>query len=111
MIEKIIRDYLLTVLSVPVYIEVPPNPPDSYVEIERTGGGVDEHIRNAQVVVACYGPTMLEAATLQERVLETLPNIATGEKVSACYVNSEYNATDTTTKRYRFEAYFNIVYY
>lgn len=111
MIEQIIRDYLLAVLDVPVYIVVPADPPASYVEIERTGGGVDEHIRNAQVVIASYGASMLEAATLHERVLMVLPDIATGERVSACNINSEYNATDTQTKRYRYEAYINIVYY
>lgn len=111
MIEEILRNYLLSVLSVPVYIDVPADPPESYVEIERTGGGVEEHIRHAQIVVASYGASKLEAATLHEQVLRVLPDVATGEKVSACTINSEYNATDTQTKRYRYEAYINIVYY
>lgn len=111
MIEAMIRDYLMAVLSVPVYIEVPSEPPSSYVVIERTGGGIDEHIRSAMVAVQSYGASRLEAATLHEYVLRKLPDIATGSEISACEVNAEYDYTDTATKRYRYQAVFDIVYY
>lgn len=111
MIEKIIRDYLLSVLTVPVYTDVPANPPESYCVIERTGGGNREHIRDAQIVVDSYGSTRWNAASLHEEVLKKLPDIATGDVVSSCEVNSEYDNTDTETKRYRYGAYFNVVYY
>lgn len=112
MIEAIIRNYLITALStVPVYIDVPAEPPDKYVVIERTGGGNEEHIRNAMVAVQSYGKTRLDAATLHEDVLAKLPAIADGDKVSSCTVNSEYDFTDTSTKRYRYQAVFDIIYY
>lgn len=111
MIEAMIRNYLMTVLSVPVYIEVPSEPPGSYVVIERTGGGIDEHIRSAMIAVQSYGTTRLEAATLHETILEKLPDIATGSEVTSCEVNAEYDYTDTETKRHRYQAVFDIVYY
>lgn len=111
MIEKIIRDYLLNVLNVPVYVDVPADPGDSYVVIDRTGGGKAEHIRNATVAVQSYGDRKTTAAALHEQVLALLPAIATGEKVSACDVNAEYDYTDEQTKRYRYQAVFDIVYY
>ena len=111
MIEAILRNYLLSVLSVPVYISVPSDPPESYVSIERTGGGEDEHIRSAMVAVQSYGATQAGAATLHEEVLTKLPQIADGDKVSACDLNAEYDYTDTSTKRYRYQAVFDIVYY
>lgn len=111
MIEQIVRDYLKNVLSVPVYVDVPANPPDSYVVIARTGGGVDEHIRSAMMTVQCYGGTRVAAATLHEQILSVLPDIATGDVVSACDLNAEYDYTDTTTKRYRYQAVYDIVYY
>ena len=111
MIETIIQDYLLEALDVPVYIDVPANPGDSYVVIERTGGSEAEHIRSATITVQSYGPRKISAATLHEQVLSTLPGIATGVTVSACDLNAEYDYTDTQTKRYRYQAVFDIVYY
>ena len=111
MIEKIIRDYLLTVLNVPVYVDVPANPGDSYVVIDRTGGSETEYIRSATVAVQSYGGRKTTAAALHEQILALLPAIATGEKVSACNVNAEYDYTDEETKRYRYQAVFDIVYY
>ena len=111
MIEEIIRNYLLSVLDVPVYIDVPAEPPVSYVAIERTGGGMDEHIRRADVVISSYGASRYGAAVLHEQVLAAMPNIATGAVISACDINSEYDNTDLETKRYRYEAYYNIIYY
>ena len=111
MIEAIIRDYLLSVLSVPVYIDVPVNPPAKRVVIERTGGGKDNQVRSAMVAVQSYGATKAEAAGIHEDVLAKLPEIATGNIVSACDVNAEYDYTDTTTKQYRYQAVFDITYY
>lgn len=111
MIEAIIRNYLLTVLSVSVYIDVPADPPANRVVIERTGGGESEHIRSAMIAVQSYGDSKLAAATLHEQVLTELPKIADGKTVSACDLNAEYDYTDTTTKQYRYQAVFDIIYY
>ena len=111
MIEKIIKDYLMGVLNVPVYIDVPADPGNSYVVIERTGGSETEHIRNATIAAQSYAPRKISAAELHEEVLALLPGVATGEKVSACTVNAEYDYTDEETKRYRYQAVFDIVYY
>lgn len=111
MIEKIIRDYLLTVLDVPVYVDVPADPPDTYVIIQRTGGSETEHIRSAVMAIQSYGPRKTAAAELHEQVLALLPAIADGVEVSACDINAEYDFTDTTTKRYRYQAVFDIIYY
>ena len=111
MIEEIIRDYLLNVLDVPVYVDVPADPEDSCVVIERTGGSETEHIRSATIAVQSYGPRKTAAAELHEQVLRLLPDIADGIKVSACNLNAEYDYTDTQTKRYRYQAVFDLVYY
>ena len=111
MIEAIIRDYLLALLDVPVYIDVPADPPENYVVIERTGGSETEHIRSATIAVQSYGPRKTAAAELHEQVLRLLPDIADGIKVSACDLNAEYDYTDTQTKRYRYQAVFDLVYY
>lgn len=111
MIEAIIRDYLLELLDVLVYIDVPADPPENYVVIERTGGSETEHIRSATIAVQSYGPRKTAAAELHEQVLSLLPGIADGVRVSACDLNAEYDYTDTQTKRYRYQAVFDLVYY
>jgi hypothetical protein len=44
MIEKIVYDFLTEKMSVPVYMEVPKNPPTRMVIVEKTGSSLDVHI-------------------------------------------------------------------
>ena len=111
MIESTVRDYLLTALSVPIYIDVPSDPPGSYVVIERTGGGMEEHIRNAMVAIQSYGESKAQAAALHEAILAAMPDLIEQDDISACNLNSEYDFTDTSTKRYRYQCVFDIIYY
>ena len=112
MIEAIIRNYLLSVVSVPVYICVPSNPPESFVSVELMGGSIENHIRSAMITVQSYGATKLEATKLHEKVLKKLPHVADGNNmVSSCDLNAEYSYTDTDTKHFRYQAVFDIAYY
>ena len=111
MIEKRIRDFLLTKLTAPIYVDVPANPPDEYVVIERTGGGEDEHIRSAMIAIQSYGKRRLAAGSLHESVLAAMKSLNVRNDVSACQLDAEYDFTDTTTDRYRYQAVFNVVYY
>ena len=113
MIEKIILDRLSEKLagSPPVYMETPENAPDSYVLIEKTGGGEIDRIESAMVAIQCYGPSLYEAAALNERVKNIMREITELDSVSACDLNSDYNFTDPDTKRYRYQAVYDIVYY
>ena len=55
MIEKTIREYLADRLSVPVYLEIPANPPESFVLIEKTGSDVVNMILKATFAIQSYG--------------------------------------------------------
>ena len=111
MIEATVRNFLLSALSVPVYVDVPPDPPADYVTVERTNGSETEHIREATIALQSYGASRADAATLHEQVISEMKTLITLDSISACYLNAEYDYTDTTTKRYRYQAVFNIVYY
>ena len=54
---------------------------------------------------------MLAAAELNERVKAAMDELADIDDVSACRLNSDYNFTDTTTKHYRYQAVFDLVFY
>ena len=111
MIEETIRNFLMESIPKPVYIDVPANPPAERIVIERTGGGMEEHIRNAQIAIQCYAETRYKAAELHELVMWAMPSLIELDSVSACYLNAEYDFTDTSTKEYRYQSVFDIYYY
>ena len=111
MIEVIIKNYLAEKLSVPVVLEVPADPPKSFALLEKTGSSREEHIYSAKLAIQSYAPSMYEAARLNERVKAAMDSAAELDAVSASRLNSDYNFTDTTTKRYRYQAVYDLVYF
>ena len=110
MIEVTLLNYLSGALDVPVYMELPPNPPQSCVVIEKVGSSMDNHLLSANFAIQSYGGTMYEAATLNEQVKAAMDNIVTLPEIARCELNSDYNFTDTGMKFYRYQAVFDIVY-
>ena len=111
MIEIIIKNYLAEKLSMPVVLEVPADPPKSFILLEKTGSSCEAHIDRAMLAIQSYAPSMYEAARLNERVKAAMDSAAELDAVSASRLNSDYNFTDTTTKRYRYQAVYDLVYY
>lgn len=111
MIEKTVLDYLSAQLSpVPVYMETPEDPPEKYVLIEKTGGSMHDQIWTATLAVKSISPTLYGAASLNASVISAMLCIVNDADVSACSLNSNYNFTDTRTKKYRYQAVFDLVY-
>lgn len=103
MIEKTILDYLGEHLSVPVYMEEPINKPASYVLIERTGSSESDLIETTTLALQSYGASLYDAAVLNMAVKARIKQAVELPSVSAVYINSDYNFTDTETKRYRYQ--------
>lgn len=110
MIELMIKNYLDEKLSVSAYLEEPRDKPARYVLIDKTGSSEDNKIKRATVALQSYGESMYEAAKLNEEVKVLLDNIIYFEDISKAKINSDYNFTDTTTKRYRYQAVYDFVY-
>ena len=111
MIETIVLDYLSDVLSVPVSMEVPEDPPDQFVVIEKTGGGKENHIKSATLAIQSIAPSLYEAAVLNENVKIAMDGIEALDSIGRSSLNSDYNFTDTASKRYRYQAVFDLIYY
>lgn len=111
MIEKTLLDYLIEKLHIPVFCEVPENVPDTYVILERTGGSVNNHLKESTFAFKSYAPTLLDAATLDASVIDALLASPSLAAISAARLNSHYNFTDTTTHEYRYQAVFDFVHY
>lgn len=111
MIEQTVRDYLGTILSVPVKTEVPKDPPSSFVVIEKTGGSSTNYISTNTLAIQSYAESMYLASLLNEEVKNAMENIITLDSISRCSLEGDYNYTDTRTKQYRYQAVFSIVHY
>lgn len=115
MIEISIKKFLESKMSVPVLMEVPKSTVSQFVIIERTGGAQVNHISSAIITIQSYAGTMQKAAELNEEVkhwmLDGIEGLITQDDVSSVGLNSDYNYTDTSEKRYRYQAVFDIVHY
>ncbi len=111
MIEKVVLEYLTERLSVPVWMEEPEKPPCSYVLIEKTGGGKSGPLKTATLAIQSYGKTLERAAELNETMKSEMENIADQDPISRAELNSDYNYTDPDTKRYRYQAVYDFIYY
>ena len=111
MIEKTILDYLSSELSVPVYMERPENDEGEYVLIEKTSSRRENYISSATIALQSFGNTLYRAAELNEEVKTAMDGIITLNEISSSRLNSDYNFTDTTKKRYRYQAVYDITHY
>lgn len=112
MIEKILRDYLLEVLSVPVYMQKPEKlTEDEYVIIEKTGSSVTNHIETATVAVQSYSSSLYGAAVINKAVKQAMRDAEALNDIAGIRLNTDYNFSDTATKQYRYQAVFVISWY
>lgn len=110
MIETIIYNWLKQQLDVPVYMEEPSEKPETFVLIEKTGSSRDNWINHATIAVQSYATSMYKAAKLNESVKSALDRIVQLDEVGASTLNSDYNFTDETTKRYRYQCVYDLTY-
>lgn len=109
MIEKIVIDYLNTQNIGSAFAEVPVKPSSpKYIVVERTGGSISNTIETATIAIQSYDESLYKAAQLNELVKTAMLNITASTEIMACYLNSDYNFTNATTKQYRYQAVFTI---
>ena len=111
MIEKIILDYLSESLDVPVNLEQPDEKSTRYVLVEKTGSNRRNYISSATIAIQSYAESLYEAASLNEEVKQVMDSITELPEIAGCDLNSDYNFTDTTRKKYRYQAVYDITHY
>lgn len=111
MIEEIVRDYLSSALSVPAYMEVPEGQPETFLVVEKTGGSRENRVNHSTLVIQSCAPTLYEAAELNEQVKKAMDGLAGLPQVGSSRLNSDYNFTDNTTKKYRYQAVYDLTHY
>ncbi len=111
MIERILIEYLNNVLTQPVYVERPENPPREYVVIQKLGSSKKNQISQAMMAFQSYSDSLYEAALLNEDVKAAVEASVSLPEISSAKLNSDYNFTNTASKQYRYQAVFNITHY
>lgn len=111
MIELTILKYLAEHLEVPVFLEHQEHPPKNFVIFEKLSGGYTNKLHSASFAFQSYGESMYEAARLNEEVKKVVLDMIELDEFSRIKLNSDYNYTDTSTKRYRYQAVFDMNYY
>lgn len=111
MIELTLLHYIENTISdVAVFMEEPERPPTTYIIVQKTGGGIENEIREATFAVMSYGASLYDAAALNERVVNAVRQMCPTDGVFSAVLNSDYEYTNTTTKQYRYQAVFEIYY-
>lgn len=110
MIELIIKEYLDKNIDVPVYLQEQEGMPESFILFEKTSSGQRDKINSATFAFQSYGKSMYEAAKLNDELKLIMFQMVELDEIGGVKLNSDYNFTDTTTKRYRYQAVFNITY-
>lgn len=111
MIEETVLDYLSEKIPVMTRMEEELDMPAEYILVEKTGSGETNHIRRATIAVQSYAGSLYRAMQINEEVKEAMNDIVILDEISRCTLNSDYDYTDTTRKKYRYQAVFDIVHY
>nr|DAM53587.1 MAG TPA: tail completion protein [Caudoviricetes sp.] len=113
MIEKTVIAYLTKKFpKEKVSAEVPKGMPERFITVERTGSQqLRVGLYQSTLAVQSWAMTKMEAAELSEKVCEALRFMPDEEADVSKSYGSDYNFTDVTTKRYRYQAVFTVTHY
>ena len=100
-----------TKLEIPIVFEHQQNLPKKFILIQKTSGSRENFLNSSTVAIQSYAESMFEAAKLNEKIKNLMYDLITVSEVSKVKLNSDYNFTDTETKRYRYQAIFDIYHY
>ncbi|HEO4253086.1 TPA: hypothetical protein VAY28_001652 [Streptococcus agalactiae] len=111
MIEVIIKKYLDEHLDVPSFFEHQNDEPARFIILEKTSGAKQNHLLSSTFAFQSYAESLYEAALLNDKVKQVIEQLDVLPQVSGVHLNADYNFTDTATKRYRYQAVFDINHY
>ena len=109
MIEEIVFNYLKNKLNVPVTFE---NINEvEYVLIGKSGSSRFDFANTATFFIQSYSSSKYKASLLNEKVKDAMYDLIELDEITSLHLNSDYDYTDTTTKKYRYQAVFDIGYF
>lgn len=95
-----------------VVAEVPEGMPERFITVEKTGSQqLNIGLFQSTLAVQSWEMSKLGAAELSEEVCEAMRELPDEEDSVTRSRGSDYDFTDTTTKRYRYQAVFTLTHY
>lgn len=112
-IEQLVQRTLRRETGYPAFLEEPPAPrPPRYYLAARLGRGEENHLSRARLALQSYAPSLAGAMALNRAAYDVMKTALLGDPaVSRVSLVSDYDFTDTATKRYRWQAIYEITYY
>lgn len=110
-IEEVIRNYLTAELEYPVYADIPADPPDEFIAIDKTGGSQRNFLSSATIAIQSHAKSRYKAASINESVKSAMQDIVILKEIAGCHLSGDYNFTNTATKWNRYQAVFDITHY
>jgi hypothetical protein len=92
-------------------MEYPDKAPERFVILDRSDTSRENHIETSVFVAQSYAESKLEAAILNKQVKSVMDAMSKLDEVSCSELNSYYPFPDTTRKRHRYQAVYNITHY
>lgn len=113
MIEKTVMNYLKKKFPNEIVELENPHPlPSRFITIEKTGSQqLRRGIFSSTLAVQSWDVSKMKAAELSDQVCKALRDMPDEEPEVSSASGSDYDFTDTTTKRYRYQAVFTIIHY
>lgn len=111
MIEIIILNHLEKRLDCPVVLSLEDGFKESrFVRFERVGSSKTNLVNRVSFAFQSYGSSLLEAAELNEELKSAISEISTLDEIGSVKLVSDYNFTDNSTKKYRYQAIYEIYF-
>lgn len=113
MIEIILQDFLMEKLNIPVFMEEDPSrSDDQYILLEKTGETEANQVLTATMAIQSYSCSRLADSALLNQEVKTAMKSFSDETTNIFRVRlaGNYNFTDTETKKYRYQAVYEITY-
>ncbi len=85
--------------------------PERYVLFEKLGSSKSNYLTSATFAFQSYAESMYEVAKLNEELKQAVESLISLDGIGGVSLNSDYNFTDSQTKKYRYQAVFDIKYY
>ncbi len=111
MIEIIVRNKLEELLNIPVFLEQPIDKPSKYLLIERKGMGEENHLGGSLFMLQSYAESMYESASLNKAVINAFKSLIFLDEMVSIGLNTDYIFTDVESKKYRYQAIFDVKHY
>ncbi len=111
MIEKIIQSFLKKELNLPVFFEYPEKELDEFIVIEKTSSTNHNKLDSSTFAIQTYSKSLYEVAELNCMVKEKMKEIIVLDEIVSSKLNSDYNFTNVQSKKYRYQAVYDIRHY